>query len=42
MRNNFAINKVTNDVKESMRNELNNMYDDLVGNKIENIEEDKK
>jgi potassium large conductance calcium-activated channel subfamily M alpha protein 1 len=42
LRNNFAINKVTNDVKESMRNELNNMYDDLVGNKIENIEEDKK
>ena len=42
LRNNFAINKVTNDVKESMRNELNNMYDDLVGNKIEKLEEDKK
>ena len=42
LRNNFSINKITNEVKESMRNELNNMYDDLVGNKIEKLEEDKK
>ena len=42
LRNNFSINKVTNDVRESMRNELNNIYDDLAGNQIEKIEEDKK
>ena len=42
LRNNFSINKITNEVKESMRNELNNMYDDLIGNKIEKLEEDKK
>ena len=33
---------MTGEVRESMRNELNNMYDDLVGNKIEKFEEDKK
>ena len=42
LRNNFSINKMTGEVRESMRNELNNMYDDLVGNKIEKFEEDKK
>ena len=42
LRNNFNVNKMTNEVRENMRNELNNMYDDLAGGKIENIDEDKK
>ena len=42
LRNNFSVNKITSNVRESMRNELNIMYDDLAGNKIEKIEEDKK
>jgi potassium large conductance calcium-activated channel subfamily M alpha protein 1 len=41
LRNNFSINKVTNNVRESFRNELNNIYDDLVEDKKE-AEEDKK
>ena len=42
LRNNFNVNKMTKEVRENMRNELNNMYDDLAGGKIENIDEDKK
>ena len=37
LRNNFSMNKVTNEVRESMRNELNNLYDDIV-----RVEEDEK
>ena len=42
LRYNFNVNKMTKEVRENMRNELNNMYDDLAGGKIENIDEDKK
>ena len=42
LRNNLSVNKVTNEVRESMRNELNNLYDDLAGNIKETFEEDKK
>ena len=42
LRNNFSINKVTNNVRECFRNELNNIYDDLVEDKKESEEEDKK
>ena len=40
LRNNFSINKVTNNVRESFRNELNNIYDDLVEDKKESEEEE--
>ena len=42
LRNNLSINKVTDNVREYFRNELNNIYDDLVEDKKENSEEDKK
>ena len=41
LRNNFSVNKVTDNVRECFRNELNNIYDDLVEDKKE-AEEDKK
>ena len=42
LRNNFSINKVTNNVRECFRNELNNIYDDLIEDKKQSEEEDKK
>lgn len=42
LRNNFSVNKITDEVREIMRNELNNIYDDLAGDKKEKLEEDKK
>ena len=46
IRQSFSIKKVINEVRDSMRNELSNIYDDLVAEgqdiKIENKEDDKK
>ena len=46
MRQNFSIKKVINEVRDSMRNELSNIYDDLIAeeddNANENNDEDSK
>jgi potassium large conductance calcium-activated channel subfamily M alpha protein 1 len=46
IRQSFAIKRVINEVRDSMRNELSNIYDDLLVEeeeiKVENKEEDKK
>ena len=42
IRNNFSTVKVVKNVREGVRNELNNIYDDLVEDKKENNNDDKK